>query len=225
MKPHLLLLVSAVVAVVQPVNASDGLARPNVLFIAVDDLNDWVGFLGGHPQALTPNMDRLARRGIVFANAHCASPACNPSRAAIFSGKMPWQTGVWSNRSRKLFAQHPDLQTLPHSFRDAGYATYGTGKLMHGGGSDNQRLFQQHFNVEQRWSPLTKDGVRYTRQELPSKGTLKPEHVVKYRGQEIRLPLNGMPSDRNPDCADGESFDWGPFDVPDSEMGDTQSAD
>ena len=62
---------------------------PNVLFIAIDDLNDWVGFLGGHPQALTPNMDRLAERGIVFTNAHCASPACNPSRAAIFSGKMP----------------------------------------------------------------------------------------------------------------------------------------
>jgi hypothetical protein len=55
--------------------------RPNVLFIAIDDLNDWVGCLGGHPQAHTPNIDRLARRGVLFTNAHCASPACNPSRA------------------------------------------------------------------------------------------------------------------------------------------------
>ena len=58
-------------------------AKPNVLFIAVDDLNDWIGCLGGHPQALTPNMDRLAKRGILFANAHCAAPACNPSRAVL----------------------------------------------------------------------------------------------------------------------------------------------
>ena len=45
-------------------------AAPNVLFIAIDDLNDWVGFLGGHPQTRTPNMDRLAARGVVFTNAH-----------------------------------------------------------------------------------------------------------------------------------------------------------
>ena len=68
-------------------------AKPNVLFIAVDDLNDWIGCLGGHPQALTPNMDRLAKRGVLFTNAHCAAPACNPSRAAVFSGLMPARTG------------------------------------------------------------------------------------------------------------------------------------
>ena len=55
--------------------------RVNILFIAIDDLNDWVGFLRGHPQAKTPNMDRLAARGKVFANAHCAAPLCCPSRA------------------------------------------------------------------------------------------------------------------------------------------------
>ena len=60
--------------------------RPNVLFIAVDDLNDWIGCLQGHPQALTPNIDRLAARGVLFANAHCAAPACNPSRAAVSAG-------------------------------------------------------------------------------------------------------------------------------------------
>jgi len=83
---------------------------PNVLFVAVDDLNDWVGCLGGHPQAHTPNIDRLAKRGVLFTNAHCASPACNPSRAIVFSGTMPWKTGVWSNKSKKLFQQHPDTR-------------------------------------------------------------------------------------------------------------------
>jgi len=57
--------------------------RPNVLFVIVDDLNDWVGFLGGHAQIRTPHMDRLAKRDIVFSNAHCAAPLCCPSRAAI----------------------------------------------------------------------------------------------------------------------------------------------
>ena len=52
-------------------------AQPNVLFIAVDDLNDWIGCLGGHPQSKTPNFDRLAKSGVLFDNAHCAAPSCN----------------------------------------------------------------------------------------------------------------------------------------------------
>ncbi|NDH00437.1 MAG: choline-sulfatase, partial [Opitutae bacterium] len=55
--------------------------RPNVLLISIDDLNDWIGCLGGHPQAKTPNIDRLAARGVLFNNAHCQAPVCNPSRA------------------------------------------------------------------------------------------------------------------------------------------------
>ena len=71
--------------------------RTNILFIAIDDLNDWVGFLKGHPQARTPNMDRLAARGVVFANAQCAAPLCSPSRAAVFSGREPFRSGVYGN--------------------------------------------------------------------------------------------------------------------------------
>jgi len=78
-------------------SVSHAAEKPNVLFIAVDDLNDWIGCMKGHPQALTPNMDRLAARGVLFTNAHCAAPACNPSRAAVFSGRMPNVTAVWSN--------------------------------------------------------------------------------------------------------------------------------
>src|SRR5579859_6303718 len=70
--------------------------RPNVLFIAVDDLNDWVGCLGGHPQAVTPNINRLARRGTLFTNAHCQAPLCNPSRSSVLTGLRPTTTGIYA---------------------------------------------------------------------------------------------------------------------------------
>src|SRR4051794_18878438 len=92
------LAIAALLALVGRTAASDPPpARPNVLFVVVDDLNDWVGFLGGHPQVKTPNMDRLAKRGIVFANAHAAAPLCSPSRAAVFGGRQPFNTGVFGN--------------------------------------------------------------------------------------------------------------------------------
>lgn len=199
--------------------------RPNVLFIAVDDLNDWIGCLDGHPQAKTPNMDRLAAQGVLFTNAHCAAPACNPSRAAVFSGRLPKETGVWSNNSPSLLRTHPKIVFLPTAFARAGYRTLGTGKLMHSR-SANQTLFADHFTVEQRWSPFTREAVRYTDEELGTKGTDSPRHVVKdSRGNSIILPLNRMPSDRKPKSKEGESFDWGPIDVPESDMGDTQITD
>ena len=78
-----------------PVNASE---RPNVLLIAVDDLNDWVGCLGGHSQTHTPNIDRLAARGVLFTNAHCQGTMCNPSRISLLWGRRPSSTGFYSNR-------------------------------------------------------------------------------------------------------------------------------
>ena len=106
--------------------------RPNVLFLAVDDLNHWVGHLARNPQTKTPNIDRLAAMGVTFANAHCAAPVCNPSRAALLSGKRPGTTGIYDNGIP--FAQHlkPE-ESLVMRFKDAGYETLGTGKLWHGG--------------------------------------------------------------------------------------------
>ena len=198
--------------------------RPNVLFIAVDDLNDWIGCMGGHPQALTPNIDRLAKRGVLFTNAHCAAPACNPSRAAVFSGRLPQVTGVWANqRDQTLERTFPEGRLLPTTFRLSGYRVLGTGKLLHSGG---RALFDEYFNVGQRWSPLSPEAVEYTPEELPTKRTGNPRHVTTdSRGNEIVLPLNRMPSDRRPDTPQGESFDWGAFDVPDADFGDTQITD
>jgi arylsulfatase A-like enzyme len=204
---------------------ADELAKsgPNVLFISVDDLNDWIGCLKGHPQALTPNMDRLAARGVLFSNAHCASPACNPSRAAVFTGLMPRVTKVWSNRSGSIGKLYPKAMHLPEAFSKAGYRTLGTGKLLH---SKGLKGLDEYFKTEQRWSPLNKNSVKYTKKELASKGTNTPTHVTQdSQGKTVVLPLNRMPSDRKPGENGGESFDWGPFDVPDSDFGDTKITD
>ena len=79
------LVLAAALSLPATLQADATTERPNVLFLAVDDLNDWVGCLDGHPQALTPNIDRLAARGVLFTDAHCVAPACNPSRAAVLS--------------------------------------------------------------------------------------------------------------------------------------------
>src|SRR5438270_530163 len=71
--------------------------KPNVLMISVDDMNDWVGCLGVYPGVQTPNIDKLARRGVLFRNAHAASPLCNPSRTALFTGLRPDSTGIYNN--------------------------------------------------------------------------------------------------------------------------------
>ncbi len=105
-------------------------AKPNVLFIAIDDLNDWVGCLGGHPQAHTPNLDRLAASGVLFSNAHCAAPSCNPSRSAIFTGISPHRSGLYRN-GQKMRQVLPATELLPKTLSRAGYWSAGSGKMLH----------------------------------------------------------------------------------------------
>jgi len=108
-------------------------AKPNVLFIAIDDLNDWVGVFGGHPKAKTPHLDRFATQGaMVFQNAHCPGPVCGPSRSAILSGFMPHRSGAYGNSTNMLDA--PLVQThatLPEYFSRNGYLTMSMGKISH----------------------------------------------------------------------------------------------
>jgi len=108
-------------------------AQPNVLFLAIDDLNDWVGPLQGHPQVKTPAMDRLAARGTTFANAHTQSPLCNPSRTSLMTGLRPSTTGVYGLRPwfREVESLR-DVVTLPQYFAQNGYRTYAAGKIFHG---------------------------------------------------------------------------------------------
>ncbi len=107
-------------------------AKPNVLFIAIDDLNDWVGPLRGHPQVQTPAMDRIAARGTTFTNAQAQAPLCNPSRTSLMTGMRPSTTGIYGLRPWFREVQElGDLTTLPQYFRRHGYKTYQTGKIFH----------------------------------------------------------------------------------------------
>lgn len=121
--------------------------RPNVLFIVVDDLNDWVGCLGGHPQAQTPNIDRLAARGTVFANAHCQAPLCNPSRSSLFTGLRPSTTGIYGNIPgiRRVPALK-NCVTLPQYFSRQGYFTATFGEVFNAG-LIPQQLQTNEFNL------------------------------------------------------------------------------
>lgn len=115
------------------VRAADSDPKPNILFIAIDDLNDWVGFLGGHPQARTPNIDRLAKRGTAFTRAYCPAPACLPSRAATMTGVAPYRSGCYVNASNQTWQTIllPKADTLPAHLRANGYETAGAGKIYH----------------------------------------------------------------------------------------------
>ena len=113
------------------VACSKGDPRPNVLFLAADDLRDWTAFLGGYSGSVhTPNLDRLAARGVGFTNAHTASPVCCPSRTAILTGLMPSSSGIYNNG--QWWKPHmPDVVTMPMQFRRSGYEAVGAGKLFH----------------------------------------------------------------------------------------------
>ncbi len=128
--PFALCLVSSLVL---ECSAAADPPRPNVLFIAIDDQNDWIGHLGGHPMVKTPNIDRLAERGTAFLNAHVNSPLCNPCRTSLMLGLRPTTTGIYGLAPwfRNVEAWK-DRVALPQHFRAHGYKTYTCGKIYHG---------------------------------------------------------------------------------------------
>ena len=109
--------------------------RPSVLFLNIDDWNDWNSVLEGHPQAITPNLERFAERSVTFTRAICSSPVCFPSRTSIFSGLHPVRTGAKSNRNsgRPWRSYVPDAITLPKFLSASGWKTVGIGKNFHNG--------------------------------------------------------------------------------------------
>jgi arylsulfatase A-like enzyme len=126
-----MILLAAFALFVPATAAAADKAKPNVLFIAVDDLNHWVGHLGRNPQTKTPHIDRLAARGVTFTRGYCAAPVCNPSRAALMSGLRPGQSGIYDNGQDWRLAIPQEL-TLGTAFRKAGYYVCGAGKIYHG---------------------------------------------------------------------------------------------
>jgi len=110
--------------------------RPSVLFLNIDDWNDWNSVLDGHPQAITSNLERFAARSVTFTRAICSSPVCFPSRTSIFSGLHPARTGAKSNWNwgRPWRSYVPDAITLPKFLSARGWKSVGIGKNFHGFG-------------------------------------------------------------------------------------------
>ena len=135
---------------------------PNVLFISVDDLNDWVGCLGGHPDAHTPNIDRLAQRGVLFTRAYCAAPSCNPSRTSVLTGVSPPVSGVYRN-DQPLRLAMPDVVTLPQLFSRNGYHAMGAGKVFHRADASSWDEYFPSKEVHKPADPLP--------DEIPMRGT------------------------------------------------------
>jgi len=131
--------------------APGGEAKPNVLFIAIDDLNDWVGCLGGHPDTRTPNLDALAKRGVLFTRAYCSAPACNPSRASLMTGILPSTSGVYLNPQPWRPAM-PKAVTIPQHFLAHGYNALGGGKIYHGRFPD-PASWESYFPSQQQNKP------------------------------------------------------------------------
>ncbi|MCP5109444.1 MAG: sulfatase, partial [bacterium] len=126
-------------------------APPTVLFISVDDLNDWIEPLGGHPQARTPNLTRLSQQAVTFTRNYTASPRCNPSRTALLTGIHPYHSGLYSNYQvwREVL---PDAVTLPKYFSQHGYWSAGAGKIFHNNMPDPDS-WDDYFPSKQKHMP------------------------------------------------------------------------
>jgi len=181
------------------------LAAPNVLFIAVDDLNDWVGFMGGYTgQAKTPNLDRLAKMGTAFTNAHTASPVCCPSRVAVLSGQLPTTSGIYSNR-HWWKPNAPELITIPAHFRKNGYRTVGAGKLFHHTIGNNPPECWDDFQALRFYDDAF---ARTRRDQYP----FIPDEAVPEG-----FPFSGIELYSN-------EVDWSGFEKPESEFDDARAA-
>ncbi len=164
MKRYTILALISMLVVLLPttiLNADD--SQPyNVLFISIDDLNDWIEPLGGHPDALTPNLQRLADRSVSFTRAYCPAPACNPSRTATMTGMAPYTSGVYNNNS--VWRESPllkDWDTIPQFMMKQGYYSMGAGKIFHTNFPDPEswQLFYPSLYVQRPLPPSLPTGT------------------------------------------------------------------
>lgn len=179
----------------------------NVLFIAIDDLNTDIGCMNPEKKVKTPHIDRLAREGLLFKNAHCSSPSCHPSRVAVLTGKSPLNTGITNNLKDE--PSHPswrlspilkNTQTIPEYFRSIGYTVKGSGKIFHGA---------QYYATEEN-DPDIWDSY------YPSKTRQIPDQPVPPFDYFSVNKSSGRPAGH---------FDWTPLQVSDNAMSDYKVVD
>ena len=200
MKNSIRLFLSTVLLVL--LNPALAVDKPDILFIVIDDLNDWVGPLAGHPQVQTPNIDRLAARGMTFTNAYTTAASCHPSRTSFMSGLRPSTTGIYVNapdwRPLDVFK---NVTMMPAHFRNNGYRTTGGGKMFHAHSYADSAL--AGFNDPDSWDSY-----------YPSLDHQMPDDLYP-----VTRPKNG-----NPGGTPFMGFDWYGLTTEDSAMSDGQVA-
>ncbi|MGI9259834.1 MAG: sulfatase [Gammaproteobacteria bacterium] len=196
-KFSIILLFVTALSIIPTIASAQSSEQPNVLFISIDDLNDWVGPLDGHPQAQTPNLDRLAAQGMLFTNAHAPGVICNTSRTALMTGISAASAGVYGNQTDwRLTKTLADAPTIPRYFKDNGYRTFGAGKMFH---SSTYNLWAYHgYNDTTAWHDY-----------FPALDRQLPNEITPHD-----RPQNGTPLSVN--------FDWGSIYATDEAMGDGQ---
>ncbi|MFN3291861.1 MAG: sulfatase-like hydrolase/transferase [Gemmobacter sp.] len=118
----------------------------NFLFISIEDLNDWIEPLGGHPDARTPRLSGFAQNAAVFERAYAAAPACSPSRTATLFGRYPWESGIFGNHQKWYDAFAPDgSECFLSDLKRAGFTLHGAGKVFHQSKSAPQELFEEFY--------------------------------------------------------------------------------
>ncbi len=143
--------------------ASGGGGIKNILLLSVEDLNDWIEPLGGHPDAVTPNLSRLAARGTVFEQAYTPVPECSPARTAALFGQAPWRTGIYGNRHSWAMKFPPhQRRSIVGQAREAGFRTFGAGKVFHLGKSGLDQADWDDVTYTRPWNfpPVSKAARR-----------------------------------------------------------------
>lgn len=186
--------------------------KPNVLFISIDDLNDYISPFDNHPGVKTPNFERLAKRSVTFTNAHCAAPACHPSRVAVMTGVHPVKSGIYRN----LFGAHgprwrhesPVLEkavVLSQHFRDHGYRALGGGKIFH----TLQWTPGDSQNDPDAWDDYRGDPLDPISADWPRPDFAKPQNEGFTGKRPLGFHLFGAaPLELNADQGDGVVVDW-----------------
>lgn len=175
------ILIALLLAIPQIGVASEkvGTTRPNVVFIICDDLNDAITGMGGHPQTITPHLDKLMEQGVTFSNAQTNCPICGPSRASLWSGLYPHNTGYYGyNQQQNHWRKNPVLKntvTLFEHLSNNDYQVYATGKIHHNGHED-WSVFKNNdgengFKVEPSFGPYPWNGD-------PAKNNVKDRGVA-----------------------------------------------
>ncbi len=197
----------------------ENVQKPNVLFITVDDLNDWLGITKAHPLVKTPNLDRFFESAVYFSNAHCATPICQASRNAMLSGMAPSSTGWYSNYNQKTYEESNQISDVSHLsewMKKNGYYTMAAGKIYHRGVADIKKdsLWNESLSLDdwhwKRPDYFEKNGVNYDKrfQPFPENGG----KILSELGIKSGFSLTGgpAPTEELPDGKMHDEFitDW-----------------